>query len=88
MIYYLLDDIKIDYFSEVRGEGMQVKCSLCDKVEEIEDHCLQAKRLRNRRIYMYLCNHCYDRIEVKTNERLSTGDFKLYRENKKEDQYI
>ncbi|MBR3119996.1 YlaI family protein [Oceanobacillus profundus] len=67
---------------------MQVKCSLCDKVEEIEDYCLQAKRLRNRRIYMYLCNSCYGRIEVKTNERLSTGNFRLYRENKKVDQYL
>ncbi|WP_337020190.1 YlaI family protein, partial [Oceanobacillus massiliensis] len=46
---------------------MQVKCSLCDKVEEIEDYSLKAKRLRNRRIYMYLCTPCYDRIEDRTN---------------------
>jgi len=67
---------------------MQVKCSLCDKVEEIEDYSLQAKRLRNRRIYMYLCNYCYDRIEQNTNKRLETGKFRLYREQKKVDEFL
>ncbi|WP_087973058.1 YlaI family protein [Oceanobacillus rekensis] len=67
---------------------MQVKCSLCEKIEDIEDHSLIAKRLRNRRIYMYLCTTCYERIEHNTNKRLATGKFRLYRENKKVDQFL
>lgn len=67
---------------------MQVKCSICDKVEDIEEYSLQAKKLRNRRIYMYLCDSCYDRIEQKTNKRLATGKFRLYREEIKVDQYL
>ncbi|MFC4025427.1 YlaI family protein [Oceanobacillus longus] len=67
---------------------MQVKCTLCDKIEDIEDYSLKAKRLRNRRIYMYLCTPCYERVEHKTKKRLDTGKFRLYRENKKVDQYL
>ncbi|MYL47813.1 YlaI family protein [Virgibacillus halodenitrificans] len=67
---------------------MQVKCSICDTVEAIEDDSLQAKRLRNRRIHMYLCQDCYERIEKKTYERHATGDFQLYKEKKKKNDFI
>ncbi|GGK04258.1 hypothetical protein GCM10007063_28240 [Lentibacillus kapialis] len=62
---------------------MKVQCVLCDKVNELEDDSLQAKRLRNRRIYMYLCSECYGRIDDKTQERHATGSFKLYDPKKK-----
>lgn len=61
---------------------MQVKCVLCDKIEDIEDNSLQAKRLRNRRIYMYLCQECHQRIDDKTKQRHATGSFRLYEEKK------
>ncbi|GIO26023.1 YlaI family protein [Ornithinibacillus bavariensis] len=67
---------------------MQVKCTLCDTVENIEDYSLQAKRLRNRRIYMYLCNNCYERVKDNTLKRHATGKFRLYEEKKKEDELI
>ncbi|AZB42792.1 DUF2197 domain-containing protein [Bacillus sp. FJAT-42376] len=59
---------------------MRVKCVICDQVHTINDETLLAKRLRNRPIHTYTCPECYDRIEVKTKERLSTGNFKLYRD--------
>jgi len=58
---------------------MHVKCTLCDHVEGIEDYSLEAKRLRNRRINLYLCKNCYDRIGDKTKKRHSTGHFHLYK---------
>ncbi|HLQ98593.1 MAG TPA: YlaI family protein [Candidatus Dormibacteraeota bacterium] len=61
---------------------MQVKCVLCDKVEQIEDRSLEAKRLRNRKINLYLCKKCYQRIGKKTNQRHATGNFHLYKEKK------
>ncbi|WP_010530408.1 YlaI family protein [Lentibacillus jeotgali] len=67
---------------------MKVQCVLCDDVYEIEDDSLQAKRLRNRRIYMYLCSECYDRIDNKTKERHATGCFKLYDAKKKKKDLI
>lgn len=66
---------------------MKVKCVLCDKIEQIDDFSLQAKQLRNRWIKMYLCQPCYNRIDKKTNERLATGKFRLYKE-KDTDPYI
>lgn len=62
---------------------MQVKCTICDKIDELKDNSYQAKRLRNRRISMYLCRECYDRITEKTKNRHETGEFRLYREKKK-----
>ncbi|MFD1360208.1 YlaI family protein [Lentibacillus salinarum] len=62
---------------------MKVQCVICDTVHELEDDSLQAKRLRNRRIYMYLCTECYRRIDDKTRERHATGSFKLYDAYKK-----
>lgn len=64
---------------------MRVKCVICDKVETIEDETLIAKRLRNRPIHTYMCKTCNDRIEIKTNERIATGKFKLYRDKKTDD---
>ncbi|WP_181348959.1 YlaI family protein [Thalassobacillus sp. CUG 92003] len=63
---------------------MRVKCVLCDEVNQIDSYCLQAKRLRNRRIHTYMCQSCHDRIEKKTHERLNTGNFRFNRERKRE----
>ncbi|SET29472.1 Uncharacterized protein YlaI [Oceanobacillus limi] len=67
---------------------MQVKCVICDNIEDIEDDSLQAKRLRNRRIHMYLCNPCYSRVKENTNKRHATGEFRLYREKKQPNDLI
>lgn len=67
---------------------MQVKCVICDTLESLEDHCLKAKRLRNRKIHMYLCEDCYKRIEVNTKKRHATGDFCLYETRKKSKELI
>jgi uncharacterized protein YlaI len=66
---------------------MRVKCVLCDKIESIEDETLIAKRLRNRPIHTYMCNPCHQRIEEKTNLRLATGNFRLYREKKLKEEW-
>lgn len=36
---------------------MRVKCSICDKIEQIDDETLTAKRLRNRPIHTYMCGN-------------------------------
>jgi uncharacterized protein YlaI len=66
---------------------MKVKCSICDKLNDIDDESIVAKRLRNRPIHTYLCDTCHDRIETKTNARIATGNFQLYRTKKKEDHW-
>ncbi|MBM7598726.1 uncharacterized protein YlaI [Virgibacillus halotolerans] len=66
---------------------MQVKCVLCDHIEGLDDHSLRAKRLRNRRNQMYLCEKCYKRIDYKTKQRQATGHFHLYKKKKKEDDH-
>lgn len=58
---------------------MRVKCVLCDKIENINSDTLQAKRLRNRPIHTYMCDPCNERIADKTNNRIATGNFRLYR---------
>jgi uncharacterized protein YlaI len=58
---------------------MRVKCVICDKIESIADESLVAKRLRNRPIHTYMCQDCHDRIADKTNARIETGNFHLYR---------
>ncbi|MFZ7942156.1 MULTISPECIES: YlaI family protein [Bacillaceae] len=58
---------------------MRVKCVICDKIEAIEDESLTAKRLRNRPIHTYMCNSCHARITDKTNARIESGNFKLFR---------
>ncbi|WP_082684082.1 YlaI family protein [Lentibacillus amyloliquefaciens] len=62
---------------------MKVQCALCDEVDELEDDSLHAKRLRNRRIRMYLCRECYERIDSNTRKRHATGSFQLYDTKKK-----
>ncbi|RYG74040.1 DUF2197 domain-containing protein [Lentibacillus lipolyticus] len=62
---------------------MKVKCVLCDAVHDLENDSLQAKRLRNRRITMYLCEECNGRIYNRTKQRHATGNFKLYDRHKK-----
>ncbi|MDX8364917.1 YlaI family protein [Cytobacillus sp. IB215665] len=66
---------------------MKVKCVLCDQINTIDDDSMQAKRLRNRPIHTYMCDACYVRIEEKTNMRLATGNFHLYRDKKTEDEW-
>ncbi|WP_085992512.1 YlaI family protein [Oceanobacillus senegalensis] len=67
---------------------MQVKCTLCDRIDSLMDNSFQAKKLRNRRRYMYLCDNCYERIDNKTKQRHATGKFRLYKEKKREDDFI
>lgn len=66
---------------------MRVKCVICDKIEAIEDESLIAKRLRNRPIHTYMCNNCNTRITEKTNARINTGNFRLYRTNSEKDEW-
>jgi uncharacterized protein YlaI len=66
---------------------MRVKCVICDKIENIKDDCFQAKRLRNRPIYTYMCKSCTDRITEKTEQRIATGNFHLYRSKKQTDDW-
>ncbi|MBT2641117.1 YlaI family protein [Bacillus sp. ISL-41] len=66
---------------------MRVKCVLCDKIENINSDTLQAKRLRNRPIHTYMCEPCNERIAEKTNNRIATGNFKLYRSRVKKDDW-
>jgi uncharacterized protein YlaI len=66
---------------------MRVQCVICDKVETIEDDTLIAKRLRNRPIHTYMCKTCNERIEVRTNARIATGNFKLYQDKKADDSW-
>lgn len=60
---------------------MDVKCVLCDQIEELKDDSIEAKKLRNRRMHMYLCSPCNERITTRTKERHSTEKFRLYRKN-------
>ncbi|WHY79197.1 YlaI family protein [Neobacillus sp. WH10] len=66
---------------------MRVKCVICDKIEAIEDESLTAKRLRNRPIHTYMCNNCNTRITEKTNARINTGNFRLYRTKSEKDEW-
>jgi len=67
---------------------MQVKCTICDRIDELNDNSFEAKRLRNRRTHMYLCSECNERINIKTKARHNTGNFNLYKENKNKEEYI
>lgn len=64
---------------------MQVKCVLCDSVEKISDDSIEAKRLKNHKKNLYLCEKCYTRISKKTEHRHATGNFHLYKEKKSND---
>lgn len=67
---------------------MQAKCILCDRVDELDDYSFQAKRLRNKRISVYMCEECNQRITNKTNKRHLSGRFHLYESIDKDDEYI
>jgi len=66
---------------------MRVKCVICDKIESLEDDSFQAKRLRNRPIYTYMCETCSTRITERTEQRIATGNFHLYRSKKNQDDW-
>jgi uncharacterized protein YlaI len=66
---------------------MKVKCVICDQIETIPDDSPEAKKLRNRPIHTYMCQTCYTRIENRTNERIETGNFRLYRTITKDDEW-
>ncbi|GAA0494655.1 hypothetical protein GCM10008986_21600 [Salinibacillus aidingensis] len=63
---------------------MKVKCILCDKVEKIAENSLLAKQLRKKRVMTYMCDTCRERIDNKTEKRLETGNYREYREKKKD----
>ncbi|MCP3031059.1 YlaI family protein [Halobacillus sp. A1] len=63
---------------------MKVKCVLCDSINTIDSYCLQAKRLRNRRITTYMCPDCHERIKKNTEKRVNSGHFTFNRERKRE----
>ncbi|QHS22120.1 YlaI family protein [Virgibacillus sp. MSP4-1] len=63
---------------------MKVKCILCDKVEKIAEDSLLAKQLRKKRVMTYMCDTCRERIDHKTEKRLDTGNYREYREKKKD----
>lgn len=58
---------------------MQVKCVICDTVNDIPDYSSGAKKLRNRPIHTYMCVPCNERIAEKTVARLATGNFNFYK---------
>ncbi|WML49390.1 YlaI family protein [Neobacillus sp. PS3-34] len=66
---------------------MRVKCVICDKIEPIEDESPIAKRLRNRPIHTYMCQSCNERISEKTQARIDTGNFRLYRSKSEDDEW-
>jgi uncharacterized protein YlaI len=66
---------------------MKVKCVICDQIESIPDDSAEAKKLRNRPIHTFMCQTCYIRIENRTNERIATGNFRLYRTITKDDDW-
>lgn len=67
---------------------MKVQCVLCDEYHTIDSHSLQAKRLRNRWIQMFLCKTCDERIRMNTNARHATGKFHLYSDDSKKNELI
>ncbi|MBM7647266.1 uncharacterized protein YlaI [Bacillus ectoiniformans] len=64
---------------------MRVKCILCDKIDKLDDNLLEAKRLRNRPIHTYTCPSCKERITEKTEQRIASGKFHVYRSGKQKE---
>lgn len=58
---------------------MRVKCVICDRIDRLEDDLPLAKKLRNRSITTYMCPECDERIRVKTEARVATGNFRFFR---------
>lgn len=53
---------------------MKVKCIICEKLDDLDDDSIVAKRLRNRPIHTYMCDECHDRIAEKTNARMAARE--------------
>ncbi|HEY4554103.1 MAG TPA: YlaI family protein [Bacillaceae bacterium] len=66
---------------------MKVQCVICDQPNDLDDDSPLAKKLRNRPIHTFMCQTCHDRIEAKTNARMATGNFRLYRYDKKKNDF-
>ncbi|WP_209125513.1 YlaI family protein [Alkalihalobacillus sp. BA299] len=66
---------------------MRVKCVICDKIDKIEDYSPLAKRLRNRPIHTFMCDECNERISERTEARRASGNFRLYRPKKTENDW-
>lgn len=62
---------------------MRVQCVICDKIEDLVDDTLEAKRLRNRPIHTHMCQTCHDRIADRTIQRVATGNFRFYRSSRR-----
>lgn len=63
---------------------MQAKCTICDSIEQLEDHSYEAKRLRNQLSRMYMCPSCTKRISEKTNAHEKAYKPLFYKKKKKE----
>ena len=66
---------------------MNVKCVICDKIENLKETYSGEKRLRNRPIYTYMCETCSNRITERTEQRIATGNFHLYRSKKQQNEW-
>ncbi|AFU14661.1 hypothetical protein bcere0017_37270 [Bacillus cereus Rock1-3] len=53
----------------------------------LDDENPTAKKLRNRPIHTYMCMECSERIAERTMERHASGNFRLYRDKKVEDDW-
>lgn len=49
---------------------LKLKCTLCDKITEISDESLQAKKYRNHPLLLFICSPCDDVIKEKASVRL------------------
>lgn len=58
---------------------MQVKCVLCDRIDQLADDNPMAKKLRNKPIHTYMCPACETRIRELTEQRKATGSFIFHR---------
>ena len=58
---------------------MRVQCVICDNIIDLHDDLPEAKKLRNRPIHTFMCEDCRERISVKTEQRIATGNFRLFR---------
>lgn len=67
---------------------MEAKCSLCGRIDELDDESPLAKKLRNRPIHTYMCDECHKRVTERTKERFSNAKYKVYhRMSKNEDEW-
>jgi uncharacterized protein YlaI len=66
---------------------MKVQCVICDHIEELDEDTPLAKKLKNRPIHTFMCDECHNRITEKTEARLATGKFKLFRSKIEDDEW-